>query len=250
VTIEKNTEDKLQVKAGGIGTTQLADGAVTTDKLADGFTYLVDSDAALAAWVRATPGNDYTFVKIAPGSWSSVLGVNMVASATKKVVGMNNSILNFTRGGLYYETVPIDPDYYMENVTIVCTGSTYPLLEPIAFTKCINLTNCSGSVYINDFTSIAFNKCINLTNCSASGAGSPGRGFSECTALSYCTGSASTVGTMPMNSYAFVECTGMRFNRSLTQYSYSNCYVPRGGTEGSPTPAFTAGGGWNAGPDD
>jgi hypothetical protein len=84
--------NKLAVKDNGIETAKLVDGAVTTDKLADQFTYLVDSDAALAAWCAATPGNDYTFVQIAQGTWSTSSGVNLTASATKKVVGMKKTV--------------------------------------------------------------------------------------------------------------------------------------------------------------
>jgi hypothetical protein len=217
VTIEINTDDKLAVKDGGVSTAKIADGAVTAAKIAAGtvgpspYTYVVDSNAALAAWANNTAGHDYTSVLIKPGTWTSSVEVNLTTSGTKVVTGMPGSALSFTSAyGLRYQSVPTTTDYRMDGVTI--TGSASH-----GFHSCTNLTNCTSTA-----NTYSFHSCTNLTNCKGTVTGtSNSYGFYSCTNLDNCT---STSNSMNSNyTYGFYSCNNLD-NCTSTATGTSNSY--------------------------
>jgi hypothetical protein len=107
------------------------------------FTYLVDSDAALAAWADSEAGNDYASVLIAPGTWNSSKEADLTAAGTKTVTGMPGSLLKFTSAyGLRYTSLPDGNDCRMYNVTVEMTGVVN---GTNGFCNCTNLTNCAGT---------------------------------------------------------------------------------------------------------
>jgi uncharacterized protein YkvS len=147
-------------------------------------TFLVDSDAALAAWVNNDEGNDYTAVLVARGTFTSRKTLNLTACGTKSVVGMRGSLLSFptyTGYGLGYESVPEGTDYFMDGVNVSGGG--------FLFFNCANLRNCTGSGYYLNCTGYVFEDCVNLINCTAAfGGDGSARCFSGCTNLTDCAG--------------------------------------------------------------
>lgn len=210
---------------------------------AEAFTYVVDSDEALAAWANATEGNDYTSVLIRKGEWTSTVGVNLTTAGTKVVVGEAGSKLVFNGGksGLYYDGIkpPTGYEYYMRGVTVeITTGYSNYLY---AFRYCSNLYNCTGIAYRTDSFNcecVGFNECKKLFNCTGIGTGNgsgSGYGFSDCTNLSNCTGTGTSTSTG--SGYGFSSCSAARycaagghcttsaFNYSFASNSYTNTYA-------------------------
>jgi hypothetical protein len=203
------------------------------------FTYLVDSDQALADWANNVAGNDYSSVLIAPGTWSSSVEVNLSASGTKVVVGVLGSLLSFpTSSGLRY--VAESPECFMRGVSVdtsvigfyFCNNlihcrvvgadsgfvscdnlvNCYAVNAKVAFYDCDNLVNCSSfhpnSGGSEDSDYVGFHACSHLSNCVGNGKGSSGSfsgGFKSCSDLVNCVGSANTNGSSS-NSAAFIEC--------------------------------------------
>jgi hypothetical protein len=145
-----------------------------------GFTFLVDSDAALAAWATNADGNDYTHVLIKKGTWTSALAVNLTAAGTKVVVGQAGNLLSFTgTRGLTYNTLAGD-DCWMQGVNVLLTVSPN---FGIAIYRARNLVNCTSNVIGNDQgASFAFNECQNMIGCKGVHSG-VGTGFYQCRIL-------------------------------------------------------------------
>jgi hypothetical protein len=161
------------------------------------FTFVVDSNDALAAWANNTAGNDYTSVLIMPGTWTSANGVNLTTAGTKVVYGMPGSKLSLTsQYGLRYTSRPSTNDYGVEGVNV--TGSNYD------FYRCTNLTNCTGTG-----SNYGFYNCTNLTNCTGTGSN---YGFYTCENLTNCTGNEF------YTCLNLTNCTGTGSN-----YSFYNC---------------------------
>ena len=179
------------------------------------FTYVVDSDQALIDWANndRNSGQDYTSVLIKRGTWNSTIGVNLTATGTKVVVGEAGSklVFNNVEKGLYYDTVPTQPDYYMRDVAVEATGTG----DGYGFYNCSNLFNCTGTG-TGDGTGdgsgtgtgegYGFHSCSNLSNCTGTGTGTgtsngygygtgTGYGFHSCSNLSNCTGTGTGDGT-------------------------------------------------------
>jgi hypothetical protein len=180
------------------------------------FTFVVDSDAALAAWADNTAGNDYTSVLIAPGTFISSKEVNLTACGTKSVVGMPGSLLSFSsRYGLRYETLPKTTEYRMDGVNAYNSAA-----NGYGFHDCANLTNCTGNGTSADGYGYGFRECANLTNCIANGNGvGNGYGFYGCTNLTNCTGNSNATA----NAYGFYSCTNLT-NCTGTAISAANAY--------------------------
>ncbi|MDR2020681.1 MAG: hypothetical protein LBQ14_07965, partial [Treponema sp.] len=220
-------------------------------KIKKPFTYLVDSDEALADWANnvRTDGQDYTAVLIAPGTWTSAVEVNLTTSGTKVVVGMPGSTLSFTsRYGLRYTTLPTTTDYRMEGVKVEVNPSPTSGDFAGAFAYCANLTGCTGAVTTagTNLEAAPFAYCVNLTGCTGTAHGEGvGIGFSNCAILTACTGT----GTGEEIGYGFYSCRGMLQNQPgdtpSTTAAYGSCYVSISGS--GPAPSDTALGGWNKG---
>jgi hypothetical protein len=207
------------------------------------FTYMVDSDEALANWANNVASHDYTKVLIKQGAWSSGKEVNLTAAGTKVVVGQPGSLLSFTSvNGLVYTSLPATNDYRMTgvNVSVDNYGS--------AFQYCINLTNCSGSgqmvfayctnlinctSYIRAYSEnnhYGFFYCKKLANCYSSDSNNGYYYYHYCDDLVNCTGSGKCYFYYCTN---LLNCSGINFTRcnNLTNctcngdigFSFSNC---------------------------
>jgi hypothetical protein len=176
------------------------------------FTFIVDSDEALAAWANNAAGNDYTSVLIKPGTWTSSKEVNLTNAGTKAATGMPASLLSFTSGyGLKYNSTPTSAEYWMRGVNATAEGSGD---EYISFFNCTNLMNCTGAgtSASSEDSGIGFKGCTNLVNCTGTGAGtndgySYGHGFSICTNLTNCTGTGTS--SNYGHSYGFYGCVNL-----------------------------------------
>jgi hypothetical protein len=188
-------------------------------------TFIIDSDAALAAWANNTPGNDYTSVLIRPGTWTSDKEVNLTTAGTKAVTGIPGSKLSFSSNrGLMYDDIPDSTEYWMRGVHVenAVENETIGLSEEIrSFSSCKNLTNCTGvSTGTNPESNFTgFRWCKNLTNCTGTGTGTGAgtslvgllgyiHGFRDCTNLTNCTGISA--------SSRQAVCLGFRDCKDLT----------------------------------
>ncbi|MDR2359390.1 MAG: leucine-rich repeat domain-containing protein [Prevotellaceae bacterium] len=214
------------------------------------FTYIVDSDEALAGWANNVAGHDYTKVLIKQGTWSSDKEINLTTAGTKVVVGELGSLLSFTSAdGLVYNSLPSSNEYWMMGVNALvdnygasfrycinltnCYGS-----GQMIFAYCSNLINCTGFIRAyNQNNTYSFFYCKKLTNCYSSNnnntyydffhcddlsncTGSGKMCFDSCTNLSNCTGSSSF-----SNNHCFSSCTYLT-NCACSSgpgYSFSNC---------------------------
>ena len=217
------------------------------------FTFVVDSDDALAAWANNTAGNNYTSVLIKKGTWTSSKEVNLTTAGTKVVVGQAGSLLSFTSSyGLRYSSTPTTSDYWMMGVSVECTSSGD------GFYNCTNLTNCTGIGTYGCYhcanltgctgsgTSYGFYSCTNLTNCTGNGRSTSsgyGVGFYNCTNLTNCTGNGTGSG---YDGYGFNNCRIMmscKPSGSSTTGVYYACYMHASGT--ADAVGDTAAGGYN-----
>ena len=195
-------------------------GGGSGDLSATQFTFVVDSDAALAAWANNTEGNDYTSVLIRPGEWSSSKEVNLTTAGTKVVVGMPESLLKFTlEYGLMYDEAPTTTDYWMWGVSADIHSSRSVVC---AFSGCTNLTNCTGSGNATGSGSgfgVGFNGCTNLTNCTGTGISkySNGFGFSGCDNITNCTATGSS-------GYGFSSCDNLTNCTATSIGGYGHFY--------------------------
>jgi hypothetical protein len=197
------------------------------------YSFIVNSNAALAAWANKTAGNDYTSVLIKKGTWSSAKEVNLTAAGTKVVVGQSGSKLVFTsQYGLRYVNVPTSSEYWMLGVSVElscnsqgfgfssctnlmnCTGSGTGITEGYGFFLCTNLTGCTGNGTGYGISyGFGFSNCTNLTGCTGKGTGSIdnyGYGFDSCTNLTSCTGTGGSLnGSEQMYGSGFCACTNL-----------------------------------------
>jgi hypothetical protein len=212
---------------------------------ASAFTFVVDSNEALAAWANNTEGNDYSHVLIKAGTWTSDKEVNLTTAGTKVVVGQAGNLLSFTSAyGLKYDGVPSSAAYWMEGVNVNvtatsgngfynCTNLTNCSGTGIGtssngFSNCTNLTNCTGNGRDGNLTAggVGFYYCTNLANCTGSGSttgsggSSYGVGFANCTSLANCTGTASGTGTC----FGFYNCTSLtNCTGTASAYGFYSC---------------------------
>jgi len=254
---------------------KIEEGIYAAHKLA-AFTYVVDSDAALAAWATDAPGNDYSRVLIKAGNWvyaapqtsggadgNPLAAIDISNGRTKSVVGEAGSkiVINAnTTDALYLAgikgnvtgTYPdlVDPgkDYFFDNIAVEVSRTTWSdrVFYSYYFYACSNLTNCTGKgtdVGIGG-NGHGFYACTNLTNCTGTGAGASNGsyGFNNCTNLANCTGTGT--GT---NSYGFYACrTGFgcrNGSTASTAGTFTQCYMEQ--SSGTTPWANTAVGGYN-----
>lgn len=181
------------------------------------YTYIVDSDAALAAWITNAAGNDYTHVLIRRGTWSapsvSDSVNNLTAAGTKTVVGESGSKLVFTGyDGMVYDTVPTTPDYYMFGVNVEVT-STAASDSTKAFLNCANLYHCTGVARgskTSESLGVAFYGCKNLFNCNGNADAYDGWAYYECENLSDCYGEGFSNSSGGYSGVSFRNCKRLR----------------------------------------
>lgn len=193
---------------------------------APNFTFVIDSNAALAAWANATAGNDYTSVLIKKGEWSlsvtsSAIVINLTTAGTKVVVGEAGSKLILSgavtgnKYGLNYSTRTYAPDCWMHNVNVTMTGGAS---NNRAYSGCGHLTNCTGTVTGGTTTALFYN-CDFLEYCegTASGGSSSNYVFQGCYGVRYCRGSAiSSYYSLTTNStYAYANTLNGGWNTPL-----------------------------------
>lgn len=205
------------------------------------YTFIVDSDEALAAWANNAVGNDYSHVFIKKGTWTSNKEVNLTNAGTKVVVGQAGSLLAFSsQWGFSYNIRPTTTDYWMFGVNV--SSANLSLTYSNCFNRCFNLTNCTGSSKSNG-NAYAFLDCVLLTNCCGTGeAPDYCAGFYTCKRLLNCIGGGIGTGT----KWGYYTCKVMIMCWVSGSYStpYNNCYMKESGTD-YPV-ANTAEGGWNA----
>jgi hypothetical protein len=179
-------------------------------------TFIVDSDAALAAWANNTAGNDYTSVFISAGTFASGTVVNLTNAGTKQVLGAEGSKLVFSfstssAGGLLYTTAPNGDDFWIKNLSIETTGVS----TQGAFRRCTNLVNCVGTGVATGEGSggYGFSECNNLVNCTGTGVNTGIRmsaGFSNCTNLEGCHAYAVSSGRELSTAHGFYRCSDIK----------------------------------------
>lgn len=185
------------------------------------FTYVVDSDESLAAWVNNEAGNDYSCVLIKKGEWTNENGVNLTTCGTKVVIGEVGSKLVFSSGsGLFYDELPDDAFHFMQNVFVEINSSVVDD-DTFSFYQCVNLTNCYGIVDSANGAGRAFCNCRNLINCYGEGYGlNGGSGFYNCHSLTNCYGIAITEAESNqcgfMGCYNLVNCRGEGYQRGFS----------------------------------
>jgi hypothetical protein len=208
------------------------------------FTFVIDSDDALAAWAENTPGGDYSSVYIKSGTWqytkhifgsipgdaeSPVPVIDLNASGTKLVCGEKDSLLSFTvqtnHSGVYAAGLfglGWDCRIYGAAVEMIPSGSAAFRLS--GFSHCNNLINCKASV--TGFFGAGFSHCDNLISCEGFSEGEAA--FWECNNLSCCTGSCSnTTNTADACAYFncqnLVNCYGLADASDTVAYAFGNC---------------------------
>ena len=217
---------------------RIATGSDFTDS--SEYTFIIDSDAALAAWANDTPGNDYSRILIKAGTWelsspltggtlsNPVAVIDISNGRTLSVVGEAGSkiVINITTSqgitiiagikGMATGTHPslVNPgkDFFFHNISIqmnrdIGSGTI------VAFHNCTNLTNCTSNSTGRDSRITGFSNCTSLINCIGNSVSTGGTGnnagFFECSNLTNCTGISD-------NSTGAVNNSGFRDCRNLT----------------------------------
>jgi len=177
------------------------------------FTFVIDSDQALADWANDEPGNDYSRVLIKAGTWTlntalsggddedPVAVIDISDGRTKSVVGESGSkivIVNAISGsdsavaaikgpvtGSYPNLECPGADYFFRNVNVEMnytanyTEEDILFYSPIIFYRCANMEACKGGGATFDIScGAAFFFCLNTTNCDSDIEG--GCGFVLC----------------------------------------------------------------------
>lgn len=198
-------------------------------------TYVVDSDDALEAWANNTSGNDYTSVLIKTGTWTSANPVNLTTTGTKVVVGETGSVLSFTSSyAIRYTTLPDDPEYWMDNVTISLSDDSNVIY---GFMFCNNMRNCKATVAnsaTSSVTAYGFYECKNIKDSSSivTGDTSNNAGFMDCENCINCIGTSTSDSESASgfsNSTNLINCegTGTCTDDGLS-YGFYSCKRVRG----------------------
>ena len=216
----------------------------------DGFTYIVDSDAALQTWQSGTAGYDYTSVLIKKGKWSMNLGlgsINLESCGTKFVYGEPGSLIYASFSGnattSYYvmrqtnrpnvtnvqggsSTIPSfvnKYDCWIYNVSIEIDDKATSNVSGIlcGFYYLANLINCRVYAHRDassggKLTHYGFSYCDNLANCRAEtkNARTNGRGFNYCRYLTNCESlsTAYSYANAFYGCYHLTSCSGVAQN--------------------------------------
>jgi len=221
-TVDLVSEEELAAALAG-----LPEGA------SESFTFVVDSDQALADWANDAGGNDYSRVLIRAGTWTlntALTGGNLgnplavidiSNGRTRVVVGESGCKIVINNepsgaacvcgikgcvGGNYPGFIDPGNDYYFENVSLKISqgGSS---ISSFSFYSCSNLTNCRGeSCAGGDGSAYGFYNCLNLTNCTdISFASTIGHSFYFCSNLTNCMARIASSNA----GYGFYRCSNL-----------------------------------------
>jgi len=190
------------------------------------YTFVIDSDAALAAWANNAEGNDYSRILIKAGTWtfrrtmdSGTVGnpnafIDISDGRTLSVTGEAGSRIDLSGGG--------GQRHWICGIRGSATGSNGNFFENVfinlhsgnnsnynsVFWGCSNLTNCTASrAGTGGNQNTIFRNCSNLTNCTASNTGnaSADSAFRDCSNLTNCTGTSTGIGSVS----AFRDCSNL-----------------------------------------
>ena len=171
---------QVTVESGNIIRANLLAGSVTEDKLSYALlqkinaggnggggtgaaAFIVDSDAALEAWINNAPGDDFSRVFIKAGVWTyndprtggdeaenPLAAIDLSDGRTLSVAGENGSkiVIHASPTGLF---AGIKGAAAVDNVAVEVIAGTN---RSCSFFECTNLTNCTGKGFYN---------CTNLT---------------------------------------------------------------------------------------
>ena len=262
---EANAENKLVDKAyvdnaiGGGG------GSATNS---ENFTYVVDSDQALADWANNVEGNDYTSVLIRKGTWTVSRCINLNITKTLRIVGEagskiifagqitgndNNVMIDYPLMFYHdddgYGAGMLEPSqFYMYGVTIEADVSLQGMV--IGVFGFANMHNCHCKITNTGGIAIAFDSCGYMHNCTGMGmASQDAYGFSNCKCVTECGGSGYSTGSG--SGYGFFSCVGVSkcrlYYRSCKTKLFEDCYASVGYDDFNDTykVANTANGGFN-----
>jgi hypothetical protein len=203
LTIDDNHKIALLGDLAGVGP---APGA----GISQTFTYVVDSDEALAAWAGKASGNDYTSVLIKAGTWSlslaslgaSTAAINLSDGSTTYVEGEPGSLIqiNVTGTAAVAGTCIQGPATATMYPTNLWPGSGSAMgqqfvVPPISRSS-FAMTNVAVRLNIPSTSAQAtgaiFQFCANMTGCTASASGgsqsaSTVAGYRQCGNLLACT---------------------------------------------------------------
>ncbi|WP_195461660.1 hypothetical protein [Alistipes sp. D31t1_170403_E11] len=193
------------------------DGTMGVNQYVAQGTFVIDSNQALTAWANNVAGNDYSVVIIQAGKWESDTAVNLTSTKTKVVIGMPGSELGFTSTkGLYYDTLPTTPDYFMDGVTISLNRTIGPDIPTLhtAFSNIANLYRCIAKRTVNapDMSLLiqGFSQCKHVTSCQFICTDITStlfiNGFSECEDLYQCHGAINGVDNSTMQITVYALC--------------------------------------------
>jgi hypothetical protein len=221
------------------------------------YTYIVDSDAAAAAWASHASGNDYTYVLVKAGTWACGT-INLGYANTIKVVGEPGATLDIIGGnfGIYYSSLPDSIECSVENLKIIINGISSSDVR--GFSKCINIKNCIVEITDNSsmFATVCsgFESCENLINCSGyttvnavADYSHTAYGFSSCKNIMWCKGRAIAINGTVNIGIGFKDCNTVQQCKKLdtsTTGTFSNCYASNA-SNATYAVADTANGGFN-----
>ena len=212
----------LTVNAGSI--TAVNQAAWTTP--GNLYDIVIDSNAKLDAWARATLGQ-FKRVLIKTGTWTaSALGptagvlINLDNTGTTYVFSEKGSSINYsgsyggTMYGLYHVTRSTDLSVErFDNVKVIITNTSNN--NGWAIHNCTNLFNCTGSGTATSGCGRGFNNCDCLSHCTGISSGNVtaiGTGFYSCTNVVNCYGSGTGSGSFENSGFYscnwLTDCTG------------------------------------------
>jgi len=209
-----STEDKRRLDA--------------VDLRANKYTFIIDSNAALAAWANNTAGNDYSRILIKAGTWTlnttltggtasnPIAAIDISNRRTMSVVGEVGSVIVINRqvagpvhvAGIRGEVAGAAPNLtgpsglqFFDNITI----EMGPAINRQGFNRCANLKDCRvtfSTAGSSSDSSLAFTDCTNLIGCAGTdrAAGHTNNMFVNCTNLVNCIGTGGT---------GFANCTNL-----------------------------------------
>jgi hypothetical protein len=205
------------------------------------YTYIVDSNEALAAWAANAPGNDYSSVLIKKGIWTLHDRIYLDVVGTKKIMGQSGNLIIYDGNTSAFNSFSSQDNLPTVQQYDACiTGVNIKLAGidgGIGFHYCYNLTDCTVHVAsgLGDSTKLyfGFNGCYLLTKCRSrgwgttsnynpnTGQGNIGVGFLSCRGLFQCA-PISVLGSSG-NSLIFKGC----YAGITNDYPVSN--TPEGG---------------------